>query len=98
MSTKYYLQSKFKSTGTAYLFYFLLGMHYAYLGKWGLQILFWVTLGGFFIWALIDLFTIPGKVNKYNLEISRQLEEIERKEKDDSFAKQMLLAKQIRGK
>lgn len=80
---KHYLQSKIKSIGIAYLFWFILGAHYAYLGKWGIQILYWITLGGFGIWALIDLFTIPGKVNNYNTDIFQQIEAIEKKEKDE---------------
>jgi len=34
---KYQLQSETKSSGTAFLFWFFLGAHYAYLGKWGVQ-------------------------------------------------------------
>ena len=78
---KYYLQSKIKSTGTAYLLWFFLGIHYAYLGKWGLQILYWFTLGGFGVWTLIDLFTMSDKVNKYNKVIFKKIEYIDKKEK-----------------
>lgn len=86
---KHYLQSKVKSTGVAYLFWFLLGAHYAYLGKWGLQILFWITLGGLGLWWIIDLFTMPGKVNNYNSDIFRQLDEIEMREKAEEHARNM---------
>lgn len=75
---KYYLQSKMKSTGTAYLCWLFLGCHYAYLGKWGWQILYWCTLGGFGIWMLIDLFHIPSKVNNYNRTLSYQIENFEK--------------------
>ncbi len=88
---KHYLQSKVKSTGTAYLFWFLFGAHYAYLGKWEIQILYWITLGGFGIWAFIDLFTMSGKVNKFNVAIFQQIEAIEKKEKDDDHAKNMAM-------
>jgi hypothetical protein len=81
---KHYLQSKIKSTGTAYLFWFFFGAHYAYLGNWGIQILYWITLGGLGIWALIDLFTMSGKVNVYNASIFRQIEAIEKKEKEEA--------------
>ncbi|WP_103068143.1 NINE protein [Aquimarina sediminis] len=67
-----YLQSKMKSSGTAYLCWFFLGCHYAYLGKWGYQILYWITLGGIGIWMLIDLFHIPTKVDNYNLKLTNQ--------------------------
>lgn len=88
---KHYLQSKVKSTGTAYLLWFFLGAHYAYLGKWGLQILYWITLGGIGIWALIDLFTMSGKVNRHNASIFQQIEEIEKKEKDSDHARNMAM-------
>lgn len=77
---KFYLQSKVRSTGTAYLFYFFLfGTHYAYLNKWGWQLLFWFTLGGFGLWAFFDLFTMNGKVNRYNSLLFQQIEDIEKK-------------------
>jgi len=88
---KHYLQSQVKSTGVAYLCWFLFGAHYAYLGKWGIQILFWITLGGIGIWALIDLFTLSGKVNRYNADIFQQVEAIEKKEKENDHARNMAL-------
>lgn len=95
---KHYLQSQIKSVGTAYLLYFLLfGTHYAYLGKWGLQILFWITLGGLGIWALIDLFTISGKVNRHNAKIFQQIEEIEKRERNDEQARQMAMIAAAKG-
>ncbi|PKQ63740.1 TM2 domain-containing protein [Raineya orbicola] len=62
---------KAKSVGIAYLFLIvILAMHYGYLRKWGLQIVFWLTGGGFFIWWLIDLFRLPGLVKNYNKDIA----------------------------
>lgn len=83
--------SKMKSTGTAYLCWFFLGCHYAYLGKWGLQILYWITLGGLGIWAFIDLFLIPSKVNAHNLRIANQIEQIEKKEQEEAYAKNLAM-------
>ncbi len=88
---KHYLQSKVKSTGTAYLLWFFLGAHYAYLGKWGIQILYWITLGGLGIWALIDLFTMSGKVNRHNATIFQQIDEIEKKEKEAEHTRNMAM-------
>ena len=89
---KFHLQSKIKSTGTAYLLYFFLfGTHYAYLGKWGYQILYWITLGGFGLWAFIDLFTMSGKVSRHNSKIFMQIEDIERKEREAEHSRQMAL-------
>lgn len=73
---KYYLQSKIKKTSTAYLFMLFLGAHYAYLDKWGLQILYWFTLGGLGVWALIDLFTMQSKIDKHNAPIFEQLDKV----------------------
>ncbi|MBN4085030.1 TM2 domain-containing protein [Flavobacteriaceae bacterium AH-315-B10] len=88
---KHYLLSKMKSTGTAYLCWFFLGCHYAYLGKWGLQFLYWFTLGGIGIWCLIDLFHIPTKVNNHNMIISSQIETIEKNEKEEAHTRNMAM-------
>lgn len=57
-----------KSTGTAYVFWFLLGAHYLYPGRVGTQLLLWFTmlLGIGLIWWLIDIFRIPGLVAQAN--------------------------------
>ena len=88
---KHYLQSKIKSTGSAYLFWFFFGLHYAYLGKWGVQFLYWFTLGGLGIWSLIDLFTMSDKVNTYNASIFRQIASIEKKEKEEAHERQLAM-------
>lgn len=61
---------KAKSVGVALLLWLLLGWHYAYLRKWGNQILFWVTLGGLLLWWFIDLFRLPGMIRDYNKDVS----------------------------
>lgn len=82
-----------KSVGISYLLWFLLGWHYAYLKKWGWLILYILTAGGFFIWAIIDLFRIPKMVGDYNnnlaLEIVKDIvlmfpeKEVERKDENE---------------
>lgn len=94
---KYQLQGKIKSTGTAILFWFLLGAHFAYLGKWGLQILFWITLGGIGIWALIELFLIPGRVEKYNADIYQQIDHLEKQEKAADLVRNLEMIKASKG-
>lgn len=76
---KYELQSKIKSTGTAYMFWFFIGAHYAYMGKWGLQLLYWLTLGGLGIWMLIDLFTMSSKIDRHNRPIFQNLDALDRR-------------------
>jgi hypothetical protein len=56
----------------AYLLWFL-GWHYLYLGKFRLQFAFLSTIGGFFIWGLVDLFRLPSMVARHNEEIARDL-------------------------
>lgn len=88
---KYELQGRVKSTGTAFLFWFLLGAHFAYLGKWGLQIIFWLTLGGLGIWALVELFLISGRVQEYNASIYQQLDQLDKQEKSDDQARNLAM-------
>jgi len=56
-----------------YLFLFLYGSHYAYTGKWVKQVIFWMTLGGFFIWWFLDLFLMFFVVDTYNRKLSLEL-------------------------
>jgi hypothetical protein len=56
----------------AYLLLFP-GWYYHYLGKLGLQIAFLITLGGFFLWVLVDLFRLAGMVASINEGIAREL-------------------------
>lgn len=67
---KNYVQTKMlnneKKVSTAYILWFLLGVHYFYLGKPLLNILYWLTGGGFLIWLIIDLFRMKSLVNGVN--------------------------------
>jgi TM2 domain-containing membrane protein YozV len=94
---KHYLQSQIKSSGTAYLLWFFFGFHYAYLGKWGTQILYWITFGGFFIWAIIDLFTLSGKVTNHNALIFQQIDEIEKRDRDAEQTRNLALILAAKG-
>ncbi len=65
-----------KSTGVAYLLWFLgglgsLGLHRFYLGRWPTGLLWLLTGGVVGIGALLDLLAIPGMVQVENL--SRKL-------------------------
>jgi hypothetical protein len=57
-----------KDTLTAYLYWLCLGSHYIYLKKMRTQVIFWLTLGGFGMWWLIDMIRLPGMVNDYNID------------------------------
>ena len=58
---------------TIWLLFLFLGWSYGSLGKVGLQILFYVTLGGIGIWTLIRLFTLSGAIKEYNRGIAAQI-------------------------
>ncbi len=60
---------KRKSIAVAYILW-LIGFHYLYLSKWGMQLLYWVTAGGLLIWAVIDLFRIPFLIENYNKDVA----------------------------
>lgn len=62
------VQARQKDTGLAYLFWFLFGVHYFYLNKPVINIIYWLTAGGLGIWMIIDLFRIPGMVKDRNKE------------------------------
>jgi hypothetical protein len=63
---------KANSTNIWLLFLFL-GWSYGSLGKIGIQILYYFTLGGFGVWVLIRLFTLNGAIKKYNRTIANEL-------------------------
>jgi len=80
---KYRLESRIRSVGLAYLLFFFAGAHYAYLNRWGTQVLFWITFGGLGIWWLIDIFRMSEMVHDFNDPIFDEIEYIERRERDD---------------
>ena len=58
-----------RSVGVAYILWFffgLLGVHKFYIGKPLMGVLYLFTGGIFFIGWLIDLFTIPGQIQRAN--------------------------------
>lgn len=63
-----------KNVVTAYLLWACLGAHYAYVGKWGVQIFFWLSLGGLLVWWAIDVFRIPSMVRKANARHERWIQ------------------------
>lgn len=62
-------KKKSKSPNVACIF-FLLGFHYAYMGKWLICILFWATMGGFAVWWFIDLFRLNAMVRDHNKTVA----------------------------
>lgn len=58
---------------TIWLLFLLLGWSYGALDKIGLQILYYVTLAGGGLWALIRLFTLSSAIKEYNRKIAAQV-------------------------
>jgi len=64
---------KGKTIGMAYLWLFIFAVHYGYMGNWGIQILFWLTCGGMWVWWVIDLFRVPGMIRNMNKDIATDI-------------------------
>ena len=59
-----------KSIGMGYLAMFTGGWHYGYMNKWGMQFLYWFTLGGCLIWILMDLIRMSSLIKDYNKDVA----------------------------
>lgn len=66
-----YAQRSIRPTSTWVLF-ILFGWSYGSMNKMGLQLMYWLTLGGFGVWALIRLLTLNDAIREYNLTIGRE--------------------------
>lgn len=66
-----YEQEKINKT-TIWILFLLFGWSYGSFNKMGMQILYWITFGGFGIWWIYVLFTLNKKVNNHNLEIANK--------------------------
>ena len=62
--------SRKRDSTTIWLLFLLVGWSYGSLGKMGLQILYYLTLGGLGFWALIRLFTLNGAIKDYNRKVA----------------------------
>lgn len=62
-----------KGLGTAYLAWLLLGWHYLYLGRVGMQFAFWITGGFLLVGWVFDFFRLPGMIARHNEDVARQL-------------------------
>ena len=66
-------ESRKANPTTVWLLFLFLGWSYGSLDKIGLQILFYITLGGFGLWVLIRLFTLNGAIKTYNRRMAGQV-------------------------
>jgi TM2 domain-containing membrane protein YozV len=68
-----------KDPAVALILSFVLGMFAGdrfYLGHVGIGILKLITLGGFYIWVIVDWFLIMGAARRQNIKIARQAAEM----------------------
>jgi len=66
-------ESRKANTTTVWLLFLFLGWSYGSLDKIGLQIFYYITLGGLGLWALVRLFTLSGAIKTYNRRIAGQV-------------------------
>ena len=66
-------QNRKANPTTVWLLFFFLGWSYGSLGKVGLQILYYITLGGLGVWTLIRLFTLSGAIKEYNRNVATEI-------------------------
>lgn len=61
------------NSSTIWVLFIFLGWSYGSLGRIGLQIFYYLTLGGLGIWMLIRLFTLNGAIKEYNKNIAKDV-------------------------
>ena len=62
-----------KNVTTGFLAWGLLGWHYLYFGRVGMQFAFWCTGGFLIVGWILDLFRIRGMVRRHNETVSSEL-------------------------
>lgn len=54
---------------TTWVLFFFLGWSYGSMDQMGLQILYYLTLGGLGVWTLFRLFTLNTAIREYNNKV-----------------------------
>lgn len=62
-------QNETLKKGTMWLLFLFLGWSYGSMDKVGTQVLYYFTLGGLGLWALIRFFTLNSAIQDYNNKI-----------------------------
>lgn len=68
----YEFDRKRKSRSATFLLS-IIGLHYAYLGRWGLFVVYLLTLGGVGIWWLIAIFLSVSDCRDKNRDIALEV-------------------------
>jgi hypothetical protein len=58
---------------TVWVLFLFLGWSYGSMDKIGLQIVYYITLGGLGFWTLYRLFTLSGAIKEYNRGIAARV-------------------------
>jgi TM2 domain-containing membrane protein YozV len=61
-----------KQISTGYLLW-LISCHYFYVGKAGLNIVYWFTFGGLGVWMIIDLFRMKSIIHEANDDTAQRI-------------------------
>lgn len=65
-------EAKKRKLSIAYVFWFFCGLHYLYFRNTITQLIFTFTVGGVWIWWMIDLFRMPSLVRSANEQVARE--------------------------
>jgi hypothetical protein len=68
-----FFNSRKIESGKMWILFLLLGWSYGSMDQMGKQIFYYLTLGGIGLWAIYVLFTLSGKVKKFNKNIAREV-------------------------
>lgn len=58
---------------TTWLLFLFFGWSYGSMGRTGLQMLYYITCGGFGLWTLIRLFTLNDAIKEYNRGVAARV-------------------------
>jgi hypothetical protein len=70
MDKQFAYQQRALTPTSIWLLFLFLGWSYGSMGSMGKQILYYITFGGFLMWALYRLFTLNAEIRKYNKQIA----------------------------
>ena len=69
----FFYNNRKANSSTIWILFLFLGWSYGSLDKAGLQVLFYLTFGGFGIWAFVRLFTLNASIKTYNRQLATKI-------------------------
>ncbi|MDA0782181.1 MAG: hypothetical protein PQ612_04730 [Rickettsiales bacterium] len=67
------LYKKYRKQESLLIICWFFSFHYVYVGRWKMFFLFFFSLGGLFIWWVIDLFRLDTILKQYNKKKAEEL-------------------------